>query len=458
MASLQADSYQGDGLSSADVGTWCHSVWMAQSPPAVPALPLAQSQEITVVTRRDIFDFLRARMEPWWGRLDEVGFLDRLYDLGGLPSTDSRHATAAEDIIRHRIANLDWDDDWVFDDPRFRLADGPDKVLLDFLAQMAHPLVDPDTDRAAQLVGALNPLLAPDGWELQTAEFMSGRPVYAGSRNRSGVGRMIRLEISDSDAGKLEIALGQAYHLLGENQDALAQELILEATLSLRPDGGYFHPTPGDNWTDATYEAVLTVDSRLTLEFTDDMIERIWAPLGSALAHHGRKDVRSLVVEQTAALPPAVTVAWRKEAAQLLKRPPSNQARREREAGGYPSEDELVFGSQAELAVYRVLVEIQREFQIQKAIAILPLPGAKLRDAGVLTPDLVVLGNGRAAIIEVDGPHHYGRTRKADNVNRDRHWVRCGVEVIRLTGEQADDPVSLKALLLEDLRRVLGRS
>ena len=49
-----------------------------------------------------------------------------------------------------------------------------------------------------------------------------------------------------------------------------------------------------------------------------------------------------------------------------------------------------------------------------------PAAGARLRDAGVRTPDFVVIGNGRAGIIEVDGPHHFGATRKADDHARDR--------------------------------------
>ena len=146
---------------------------MAQSSPSTAP---AQSHAITAVTRRDIFDFLRAETDPWWGRQSETGFLRQLYDLDALPSTDPRHATAGEDIARHRVANFDWDDDWVFDDPRFQLADGPDQVLLDFLAHMAHPLVQPDSDQAARLVAALNTLLAPDGWELRTGGFISGRP------------------------------------------------------------------------------------------------------------------------------------------------------------------------------------------------------------------------------------------------------------------------------------------
>jgi hypothetical protein len=157
---------------------------VAQSPGIIAAHAPGEPREITAVTRRDVFDFLREDAGPWWGRLEEVGFLEDLYDLDALPSTDPRHATAAEDIIRHRVANFDWDDDRVFSDRRFQLSDGPDQVLLDFLARMAHPLVRPDTAQAMKLVTRLNSLLAPDGWELRTSGFISGRPVYAASRSK----------------------------------------------------------------------------------------------------------------------------------------------------------------------------------------------------------------------------------------------------------------------------------
>ncbi|HYB48114.1 MAG TPA: hypothetical protein VED20_12255, partial [Streptosporangiaceae bacterium] len=125
----------------------------------------------------------------------------------------------------------DGDDDWVFGDLRFQLADGPDQVLLAFLAQMAHPLAQPDTEQAMRLVTRLNGLLAPDGWEMRTNGFISGRPVYAPVRNTNGPGRMIRLQIGDDDDGKLDLVLGQAHCLLGENGDAPAQNLILGAAL-----------------------------------------------------------------------------------------------------------------------------------------------------------------------------------------------------------------------------------
>jgi hypothetical protein len=293
-----------------------------------------QSREISPVTRRDIFDFLRAEAEPWWGRLSETDFLGQIYDLDALRSNDPRHTTAAEDITRHRVANFDWNDDWVFGDPRFQLADGPDQALLAFLAEMAHPLVRPDTEQAMRLVNHLNSLLAPDGWELRTSGFVSGRPVYAPGRSASGPGRMIRLQIEDDHAGKLDLVLGQAHCLLGESGDVLAQSLIATAVLSVRQDGGIYYPVPGDNWNSHSYEAVLTIDSSLAREFTTEVTDRIWAALGTVFKHHDREDVQSLVIEQAALPLPAISADWRDQVAQLHKQQPSNQARREHSEGG----------------------------------------------------------------------------------------------------------------------------
>ena len=427
---------------------------MAQSSSAIPARAPGLSREITPVTRRDVFDFLRGEAGPWWGRLTETAFLEALYDLDALPSTDSRHTTAGEDIVQHRIANFDWDDDWVFDDPRFELAEGPDQVLLYFLARMAHPVVRPDTEQALGLVTRLNRLLAPDGWELRTSGFMSGRPVYAACRTPGGPGRMIRLVI-DGDAGKLDLVLGQACLLLGDNGDALAQGLVTAAALTLRSDGGYYHPTPGDNWTEPSSEAVLTVDPRLAAEFTDEVTGRIWQALRAVLKHHARDDVVSLVIEPASPPLPAISADWRTQAAEAVRQPAGNQARRERAEGGHPTQDGLVFSSRAELAVYQILTDLQRESRHQNTFAVLPLPGARLRDADVRTPDFVIVGNGRAVIIEVDGPRHIGATRRADDHTRDRHWDRCGVHTIRIPSQHAADPAPLKDLLREDLKRRL---
>ena len=136
---------------------------------------------------------------------------------------------------------------------------------------------------------------------------------------------MIRLTIEDGDAGKLDLVLGQACQLLGQSGEALAEGLVMAATLMLRRDGGYFHPIPDDNWTSASYEAVLTVDPQLTREFSDEVTGRIWRALAAVLSHHGRDDVLSLVIEPTAPQVPAIAADWRALAAQAVARLPATR-------------------------------------------------------------------------------------------------------------------------------------
>lgn len=66
-----------------------------------------QACHVTVITRRRLHDGLTDGW--WWGTLDEVRFLSRLYDLNNLPSHDPRFATAEQDIWQHCINNpVDW--------------------------------------------------------------------------------------------------------------------------------------------------------------------------------------------------------------------------------------------------------------------------------------------------------------------------------------------------------------
>ncbi|MFD8494941.1 abortive infection family protein [Amycolatopsis sp. NPDC059657] len=138
------------------------------------------SSRITEVTRRRILDELRLGDFAWAGRLDEVEFLSRLYDLDALPSFDSRYQTARRDIVQHRFNNEDWEEDWVFRDERFELERGPDDVLLRFLAEMLHPMVRSDTGEVQDLLRQFNDALRPDGYELVVAGAISGLPVHEG--------------------------------------------------------------------------------------------------------------------------------------------------------------------------------------------------------------------------------------------------------------------------------------
>jgi hypothetical protein len=135
--------------------------------------------EISEVTRRGIIDHLTASQGGVWsGRLPEDDFLSRLYDLTTLPSTDHRFPSAAGDINQHRVGFHDWNDDWVFYDPRFNLLRGSDADFLRFLAETLHPVVRPNTEEARDLVEVYNKTLAADGWSLVEARQISGKPVF----------------------------------------------------------------------------------------------------------------------------------------------------------------------------------------------------------------------------------------------------------------------------------------
>jgi hypothetical protein len=65
------------------------------------------ARRISQVTRRDIFDYIRTEGGPWHGRMDEIAFLGRLYDLEALPlnghalsDCEPRHLPAPREQLR----------------------------------------------------------------------------------------------------------------------------------------------------------------------------------------------------------------------------------------------------------------------------------------------------------------------------------------------------------------------
>ncbi|MFD4413477.1 Shedu anti-phage system protein SduA domain-containing protein [Streptomyces sp. NPDC058476] len=281
---------------------------MTSSDPA----PAHVQPSITAVTRHDIFGYLRGISSPWWGKLDEVTFLEGLYDLDR-PTSDSRIPTVRADIQQHRLNNYDLPDDWIFEDSRLELSDGPDEVLLAFLARTVHPKVAAGVEEAMKQVEELNRLLAPDGWGLRSNEFLSGRPIYTPVRLPL-TGPLIPLPLNDDDTGKLDLVLGQTYSLLDCAGEEAARDLLRTAVLTLRRDGGFFHPVPGDGWTAGTYEAVLTVERELHPTCAPETKEVIWQTLETLLSQLGRTDVQGLVVEGDTRPLPNIPPDWRAQA------------------------------------------------------------------------------------------------------------------------------------------------
>lgn len=129
--------------------------------------------------RVNIIDGIRLEKIIWCGNLDEVEFLNRLYDLKCLPSSDSRFDDASGDIWQHCINNDDWEVDWIFSDNRFRLLDGPADIFLRFLCEMVHPVIRSERNEALKLVSHFNDQLRLSGWEIFEEELIAGRSRFS---------------------------------------------------------------------------------------------------------------------------------------------------------------------------------------------------------------------------------------------------------------------------------------
>ena len=121
---------------------------------------------VSEATRRSIIRTIKEENICWSGRLDDVDFLSRIYDLDQISSNDYRFENAKGDIYQHRINNDDWLDDWIFNDPRFNLLHCPDIEFLRFLCEMINPIVRSNTEEVTKLLEFFNEKLASEGYAI----------------------------------------------------------------------------------------------------------------------------------------------------------------------------------------------------------------------------------------------------------------------------------------------------
>lgn len=168
-------------------------------------------QKITEVTRRDIIDILTYKFWEndkiyYCGRLDELVFLERLYKLKEMPSTDIRFEDAEKDIWQHTINNDDWERDWVFSDSRFELLTSDEK-LLNFICQVFHPVIRIEDKPWEKYLEEINELLKEDGYELYKESKISGRVIYGWKEKESIVkkGGSVSLKLNEIGRGSYAI-------------------------------------------------------------------------------------------------------------------------------------------------------------------------------------------------------------------------------------------------------------
>lgn len=144
------------------------------------------ANKISEITRRNIFDFIQVENFWWSGRLEEIDFLSRIYNLEEMESYDGRFENAAGDIWQHRINNNDWEDNWIFYDDRFNLMKCDDSRFLNFLCEMIHPIVKVDTSEVNKMLQIFNDNLQDDNFELVEKTKISGRPIFVGRMKITG--------------------------------------------------------------------------------------------------------------------------------------------------------------------------------------------------------------------------------------------------------------------------------
>lgn len=191
-----------------------------------------------------------------------------------------------------------------------------------------------------------------------------------------------------------------------------------------------------DNWTPQRVQAVLNVDPLFIGQITEEIVETTNATLSQL---HGER----ITYEGLAVRPRRVPAGWREGRAFARDADvgPNNQATYKTLPENAPARGKLRFGSVEEAKVYDALVVVQQRRPAETTLGV--IPGCAFKVAGrVFWPDFVVVHRGRAAGIEVDGPHHHGRA--AADHSRDSQLVDAGLLFVeRIVVEDTTDPAEL---------------
>lgn len=137
------------------------------------------SQVIRRETKKNILDHFDMENIHFSGRMTDLNFLKRIYDLESMESYDDRFESALGDITHHTVSNYDYEGNWVFHQRRFDLLDGTIEIFLKFVTEMAHPLVRSDINEASRIVTIANDWLREDGWELYPIKEIAGGRVMS---------------------------------------------------------------------------------------------------------------------------------------------------------------------------------------------------------------------------------------------------------------------------------------
>ncbi len=134
--------------------------------------------KISSITRKHILERVFGSHWAWHGRMNEVDFLNRIWTLDNLPSTDGRFKDMFGDIFQHRINNDDYAPDWIITDNRLNILETEDSIFIKFLTEILHPEVVENANSRDDFASIFNQYLINDGFEITPVKYVSGEPIY----------------------------------------------------------------------------------------------------------------------------------------------------------------------------------------------------------------------------------------------------------------------------------------
>lgn len=112
-----------------------------------------------------------------------IEFLERIFPLRALPSTDSRYTNARDDVWKHMVVNADWDYEYLFLD-RFPQFYQDEATFQKFVELSVHPSFFENEFNRQKMKGDVDDLLNKYGLCLVGNDYFDGKLVYVISQIR----------------------------------------------------------------------------------------------------------------------------------------------------------------------------------------------------------------------------------------------------------------------------------
>lgn len=130
---------------------------------------------ISELTRKNIMDTLYSKGNIE-GKLELTDFLNRIWNLEQMSSTDHRFNNALGDIWQHMINNSDWDEVFLYED-YLKLLTSSDQIFISFLETVVHPIVRNQSE-IDEYIKFLDSHLIKDGYHFISSDTISGYTIY----------------------------------------------------------------------------------------------------------------------------------------------------------------------------------------------------------------------------------------------------------------------------------------